>query len=334
MDVMLNCVQNKGFFVNDQAKNVLITGIAGFIGFHLARALKKRGDRVIGCDHFNAYYDPELKRARAQILKEEGIEVIEADISNPPFIEKLVIDHEITHFVHLAAQAGVRHSIKHPEPYVETNLKGFVQVLEVCRRHPTMKLIFASSSSVYGLNEKVPFSESDPTNSPASLYAATKRAGELLAYSYHHLYGIPTTGLRFFTVYGPWGRPDMAYFSFTEAILSGKPITVYHEGRMERDFTYIDDIIRGTVAAIDLGADYEIFNLGNNRPVVLNELIALIERKTGIEAIKKFLPMQPGEVLMTYADISKSREHLSFSPITTLSEGMDHFLKWYLSYRQ
>ncbi len=284
----------------------------------------------MGCDNFNPYYDPALKRERAKLLEQEGIEVVETDICDPPLIQKLIIDQGTTHFVHLAAQAGVRHSIKHPESYVHTNLNGFVQILEVCRRHPSMKFIFASSSSVYGLNKKIPFCEEDITDQPASLYAATKKADELMAHAYHHLYGIPVTALRFFTVYGPWGRPDMAYFSFTKTILNEDPIVIYHEGKMQRDFTYIDDIIQGTAAAIDLGAPFEIFNLGNNQPVEVNTLIALIEKKTGKQAIKQFQPLQAGEVLITYADITKSRSLLNFSPKTSLQEGMDHFLDWYL----
>ncbi len=309
--------------------NIFITGVAGFIGFHLALTLKKRGNAVCGCDNFNAYYDPELKRERARLLKEQEIPVIETDICNPPLLEKIVLDEGITHFVHLAAQAGVRYSLQHPESYVHSNLDGFVQILEVCRRHPTMKLIYASSSSVYGLNKKIPFAETDRTDHPASLYGATKKSNELIAHAYHHLYGIPVTGLRFFTVYGPWGRPDMAYFSFTRAILEGVPISVYNQGQMQRDFTYIDDIVAGTRAAIDLGAPCEIFNLGNNQPVDVLTLIAFIEKKTGKEAIKQWLPMQPGDVPMTYADISKSQTMLGYRPLVSLEEGMDRFIDWY-----
>jgi UDP-glucuronate 4-epimerase len=312
---------------------VFITGIAGFVGFHLALFLKRRGDHVVGCDNFNAYYDPALKRARAQLLKEAGIPVLETDIRNPPLLEKAVLEEEITHFVHLAAQAGVRHSITHPECYVGSNLDGFVQILEVCRKHPTMKLIYASSSSVYGLNQKIPFSETDPTDHPASLYGATKKSNELMAHTYHHLYGIPTTGLRFFTVYGPWGRPDMAYFSFTRAILEGKPIQVYNQGQMQRDFTYVGDIIQGTVAAIDLGAPCELFNLGNNQPVDVLTLISLIEKKTGKTAIKQWLPMQPGDVPVTYADISKSQSLLGYRPSTSLEQGIDRFIEWYAQHK-
>jgi UDP-glucuronate 4-epimerase len=313
-------------------KNIFITGIAGFIGFHLAQFLKKRGDYVIGCDNFAPNYDPELKKARSQLLKDAGISVFEADICHPALIQKCVIDHEISHFVHLAALAGVRSSFKYPEGYVQANISGFVQMMEICKQYPAMKFIFASSSSVYGLNEKVPSSESDATEKPASLYGATKKSDELIAHAYHHFYGIPVTGLRFFTAYGPWGRPDMAYYSFTKAILTGEPIVVYHEGKMQRDFTYIDDIVQGTAAAIDFGADYEIFNLGNHHPIEVNKLIALIEEKTGKKAIKQFLPLQKGESLITYADISKSRAKLGFHPTTTIERGMDHFLNWYFDY--
>ncbi|MGE5195897.1 MAG: GDP-mannose 4,6-dehydratase [Anaerolineae bacterium] len=314
------------------SKNILITGIAGFIGFHLALALKKRGDLVRGCDNFNAYYDPALKRTRASKLAQNDIEIFEADIRETPFIQKLLIDHDISHVVHLAAQAGVRHSIKHPESYVQNNLDGFVQILEACRRHPNLAFTYASSSSVYGLNTKIPFAESDPTDKPASLYGATKKANEVIAHAYHHLYGLPVTGLRFFTAYGPWGRPDMAYFSFTKAILNEEPIQIYNQGQMRRDFTYIDDIVEGIIAAIDYRADCEIFNLGNQSPVDVLELIALIEKYTGKTAIKQFLPMQQGEVPMTYADISKSQEKLGFKPRTKLDDGMKRFIEWYLTY--
>lgn len=310
-------------------KRLFITGIAGFIGYHLASFLKKRGDFVMGCDNFNSYYDPRLKKERARRLAESGIIVLESDIRKPTLIEKAIVENKITHFVHLAAQAGVRHSLKHPEAYVETNLDGFVQILELIRRHPHVKLTYASSSSVYGLNTKIPFAEEDRTDSPANLYGATKKSNELLAHAYHHLFGISTTGLRYFTVYGPWGRPDMAYFSFTDAIVSGKPIQLYNEGKMQRDFTYIDDIVQGTASAIDLEAKNEIFNLGNNKPEDLLTLVSLLEKLTGKKAVKQLLPMQPGEVLITYADINKSKKLLNFSPKTSLADGLAHFVSWY-----
>ncbi|MBS0615617.1 MAG: NAD-dependent epimerase/dehydratase family protein [Verrucomicrobia bacterium] len=313
---------------------IFITGIAGFVGFHLARTLRKRGNFVIGCDNFNNYYDPQLKRDRAAELAKEGITLIESDIRNPPLLEKLILDHEITHFVHLAAQAGVRHSIKHPEQYVYSNLDGFVQVMEVVRRHPHIKFIYASSSSVYGLNTKIPFAETDPTDRPASLYGATKKSNELIAHSYHHMFGVSVTGLRFFTVYGPWGRPDMAYFSFTNAILEGRTLQIYNQGQMKRDFTYVDDIIAGTIAAIDLGAPLEIFNLGNSQPEDVMSLVRIIEKLTGKQAQLEMLPVQPGEVPVTYADISKSQAALKFSPRTSLEQGLEKFLSWYLPYYQ
>jgi UDP-glucuronate 4-epimerase len=314
-------------------KQILITGIAGFIGFHLARALQARGDRVVGIDNFNDYYDVALKKARGDILQKEKIEVIQADICEVPFLEKLVRDYEISHFVHLAAQAGVRHSIKHPEAYVKTNLDGFVRVMEVCRHAPKgMKFIYASSSSVYGLNTKVPFSETDSTDQPASLYGATKKSNELVAHAYHHLYGIPVTGLRFFTVYGPWGRPDMAYFSFTHNILKNIPIQVFNAGQMERDFTYIDDIVQGIVAAIDLGASCEIFNLGGNCPVDVLKLIDLIEKHTGKKAERQLMPMQQGDLPTTYADISKSQKLLGFNPKVPFEEGIRRFVTWFQEY--
>ncbi len=310
-------------------KRIFISGIAGFIGFHLALFLKRRGDFVIGCDNFNTYYDPHLKQKRAALLKEEGIPVLSEDICHAEAIEKILVTHQITHIAHLAAQAGVRYSMTHPEKYVHSNLDGFIKMLEICKRHPHIKLTYASSSSVYGLNKKIPFAESDPTDTPASFYGATKKTNEVIAHSYHHLYKIPCTALRFFTVYGPWGRPDMAYFSFTKAILEGNPIQVFEKGELKRDFTYIDDIIQGTAAAIDLGADWEIFNLGNNHPESVLDLISHIERETGKKAHIEFLPMQPGDVKITYADITKSQKLLGFSPATSLATGIAHFVEWY-----
>ncbi|MBI3508722.1 MAG: NAD-dependent epimerase/dehydratase family protein [Chlamydiia bacterium] len=308
---------------------VLITGAAGFIGFHLALALKKRGDTVIGLDNFNAYYDPQLKRERAKILKTHGMEIVEADIRDQPLIEQLLQKKEISHFIHLAAQAGVRHSLIAPNDYVASNLQGFVSVLEACRKHPGIKFIFASSSSVYGLNEKIPFSTEDPTDRPTNFYGATKKANELIAHAYHHLYGLAVTGLRFFTVYGPWGRPDMAYYRFCEKICRGEPIQLFNQGNMARDFTYIDDIVRGIIAAIDLGAPCEIFNLGNHQPVPLLRLVEILEERLEKKAIRQFLPMQPGEVLTTYADIEKSQRLLGFHPRVSLEEGLAHFVEWF-----
>lgn len=298
---------------------IYITGIAGFIGFHLAKALHSRSIEVSGCDTFNNYYSVELKKSRATQLKALGISIADGTVGDLS---------GFTHVVHLAAQAGVRHSLNHPESYAENNLSGFVDLLEACRRAMPIKLVYASSSSVYGLNTKTPFAESDPVDTPANLYAATKRANELMAFSYHHLYQIPTTGLRFFTVYGPWGRPDMAYFSFAKSILEEKPIRLFNNGEMLRDFTYIDDIIQGIIHAIDLGAPNEIFNLGNNRPEKITDLIMYLEQGLGKKAIIESLPMQPGEIHTTLADISKSQKILGYSPTTSLEEGIARFTKW------
>jgi UDP-glucuronate 4-epimerase len=313
-------------------KRLLVTGAAGFIGSHVALALKKRGDFVVGLDNFNAYYDPKLKRDRRDRLAKVDIEIVSADIRDREFIRQLLANHEITHFVHLAAQAGVRHSLFEPDDYVASNLQGFVSVLEACRTIRGIKLIYASSSSVYGLNKKIPFSVEDSTDQPANLYGATKKANEVIAHAYHHLYGIPVTGLRYFTAYGPWGRPDMAYYRFTRQICAGQPIQVFNRGLMRRDFTYIDDIVAGTIAAIDWGAPLEIFNLGNNRPVELLYLIQLLEKALGIQAIKELLPMQIGEVLETYADIEKSQKLLNFQPKVSIEEGIVRFIEWYQEY--
>lgn len=313
-------------------KRILITGAAGFIGFHLAHFLKARGDFVIGLDHFNAYYDPQLKKKRVEILLSEGIEVVQGDIRDRSHMRALCSAHGATHIVHLAAQAGVRHSLSHPDDYVASNLEGFVSVLETCRSFPGLRLVYASSSSVYGLNKKIPFSVEDRTDHPANLYGATKKSNEMMAHAYHHLFGLSVTGLRYFTAYGPWGRPDMAYYKFAQQISLGEPIQVFNHGRMKRDFTYIDDIVAGTAAAIDFGAPCEIFNLGNNRPVELIYLIELLEEALGKKAVKEFLPMQPGEVLETFADIEKSQRLLHFRPAVPIEEGISRFIQWYLSY--
>lgn len=313
-------------------KRVLITGAAGFIGYHLARHLHKRGDFCIGLDNFNNYYDPQLKKDRAAELQKLGIEIIGADICDRDLIKLLLLKHGITHFVHLAAQAGVRHSLSHPDDYVASNLQGFVSILEACRFFPSIKLTFASSSSVYGLNKKIPFSVDDKTDAPTNLYGATKKANELIAHAYHHLYGLSVTALRFFTAYGPWGRPDMAYYRFTRQICEGHPIQVFNRGQMRRDFTYIEDIVRGTASAIDLGAPCEIFNLGNNRPVDLLYLIQLLEEALGKKAIKEMLPMQPGEVTETFADIEKSQRLLNFHPSVSIEDGILSFIDWFKQY--
>ncbi len=313
-------------------KRIFITGISGFIGMHLALALKQRGDEVIGCDNFNSYYDVGLKRAREKILQSAGIPTLSCDIADKALIEKTLDACGITHFVHLAAQAGVRYSLTHPDAYVHSNLHGFVQVLEALRSRPHIPLTYASSSSVYGLNTKIPFSETDPTDKAASFYGATKKSNELIAGAYHNIYGIPVTGLRFFTVYGPYGRPDMAYYSFTKAILEGTPIQVFGEGNLQRDFTYIDDIVAGTIAAIDLASANEIFNLGNNRPHSVNHLIATLENLLGKKAQVQFSPAPAGDVPITYADIAKSQKILSFAPRTPLEEGLQQFTDWYCNH--
>lgn len=314
-------------------KRILVTGGAGFIGFHLLQKLKERGDIVIGYDNFNHYYDPKLKHNRAAILKNNDISIVDGDICNYKQLLDIIKDGAITHIVHLAAQAGVRYSLQNPQAYIKSNIEGFVNILEACKENPSIKLTYASSSSVYGLNVKTPFAIEDRTDNQASLYGVTKKTNELLAGTYHHLYGIPVTGLRFFTVYGPWGRPDMAYYSFTKAIIEGRPIDVYNDGKLQRDFTYIDDIVDGIVAAIDLGAANEIFNLGNNNPVELGRFIEIIEESLGIKAKKIYLPMQPGDVLSTYADIELSQKVLGFEPKVSLEEGIPNFVSWYRTFQ-
>lgn len=318
--------------MNHKKKNILITGAAGFIGFHLAQHLSKRGDFVIGYDNFNDYYSPRLKQDRAKILHREGIEVIKGDICAISSLHEVIEKYRISHIVHLAAQAGVRYSIANPQAYIKANLEGFLNILETCRRFPNLKLTYASSSSVYGLNTKVPFSIEDRTDQQASLYGVTKKTNELMAGTYHHLYGIPVTGLRFFTVYGPWGRPDMAYFGFTNMILNEQPIEIFNKGKMQRDFTYIDDIVAGTAAAIDLESACEVFNLGNHQPVELLQFVKVLEKALGKKAQKKLLPMQSGDVVSTYADIEYSRQKLGFVPKTSLEEGIPRFVEWYKDY--
>ena len=330
---------------------VLVTGAAGFIGFFTAKALLNRGDQVVGLDNLNNYYDPALKRARlAQLKGRNGFHFIEADLSDRAAMDALFRDEKPDRVVHLAAQAGVRHSLSHPHIYIESNVTGFLNVLEACRHHGCEHLVFASSSSVYGANAAMPFSVHDGTDHPLSLYGATKKANEMMAHSYAHLYGIPTTGLRFFTVYGPWGRPDMAPFSFTAKILAGTPIDVFNNGQHARDFTYIDDITEGVVRVLDhvpgpnpdwdakhpdpstSAAPYRLYNIGNNQPVELMDFIASIEEATGKEAIKNYLPMQPGDVLATYADVEDLSRDVGFVPSTPIREGMRRFVAWYRDY--
>jgi UDP-glucuronate 4-epimerase len=315
-------------------KQILITGAAGFIGFHLAHYLKKRGERVIGYDNFNNYYSVKLKKHRAENLQKADVEVVVGDICDSTSLTKIIKKHQITHIVHLAAQAGVRYSLENPLAYIRSNIEGFTHILEICRQNGPISLIYASSSSVYGLNKKNPFSEKDITDYPVSVYGATKKSNELLAYTYHHLYHFPITGLRFFTVYGPWGRPDMAYYAFTQSILEGKPINLFNFGKMKRDFTYIDDIVRGTVAAIDLSAPCEIFNLGNHKPIELLSFIRILEQALGKKAQLEPKPMQKGDVLETFADIQHSQEKLGYYPLTSLEEGIPRFVEWFREYHQ
>lgn len=317
-----------------QVKRIFITGIAGFIGMHLAIALKKRGDFVIGCDHFNSYYDLSLKQDRATLLAKEQIPVIHCDINDQAQIQQLLKTHEITHFAHLAAQAGVRYSLENPESYIHSNLSGFVRILEALRHFPSIRLTYASSSSVYGLNQKVPFSETDPVDLPASFYGGTKRCNELIARAYYHTHNIRSTALRFFTVYGPWGRPDMAYYHFAKLILKKEPLPVFGEGKLMRDFTYIDDIIKGVIAAIDFEADFEIFNLGNQQPKSVLELIQILENCLNTKAILNWCDGPAGDVPITYADISKSHAKLGFQPKISLEEGLKQFTHWFLDYER
>lgn len=310
-------------------KRIFLTGAAGFIGFHLAKKLHARGDDVIGFDNFNDYYDPSLKHRRKAELNKLGIKIIEGDITNKEYLQKRVKDYQPTHILNMAAQAGVRYSLQNPHAYIKSNVDGFLNILEICRENPSCKLVYASSSSVYGLNQKIPFSEEDRTDHQASLYGVTKKTNELMAYTYHHLFGISAVGLRFFTVYGPWGRPDMAYFLFTKAILEGRPIQVYHQGQMSRDFTYIDDIVDGVLAALDGDFGCEIFNLGNHHPESLMDMIAILEKELGLSAKKEFLPLQDGDVISTYADIKNSAEKLGFRPKVPLQQGLAHFVSWY-----
>jgi UDP-glucuronate 4-epimerase len=321
--------------VTDNQRITIVTGVAGFIGFHVARALLQRGERVIGIDNINPYYDVSLKEARLkQVLSHRRFGFYRDDICNIEILQEIFSQHHIDRICHLAAQAGVRYSMQDPFIYEESNIKGFLNLLEIARKFPVANFVFASSSSVYGGNRKLPFSIGDTVDTPISLYAATKRADELMAYTYSHLYGIPLTGLRYFTVYGPWGRPDMALFLFTKAILERRPIDIYNFGNMKRDFTYIADIVDGTISALDNPFSYELFNLGNSSNVELMELISILEELLGTEAEKNFLPLQPGDVPETYADIEKTRQILHFNPKTPIRRGVGEFIKWYRDYYQ
>ena len=326
----------------------LVTGAAGFIGMHCSARLLAQGHQVIGIDNLNDYYDPRLKQARlAQLTSQPGFRFMEMDIANRDALEKLFAEVRPERVLHLAAQAGVRYSLKNPHAYVQSNLVGFVNILEGCRHHGVQHLVYASSSSVYGGNKKLPFSETDRVDNPISLYAATKKANELMAHTYSHLFGIPATGLRFFTVYGPWGRPDMAAFIFTKAILAGRPITVFNHGKMERDFTFIDDIVQGVVRALDrppvsepaqgnsafeMSAPYRVLNIGNHNPEPLTEFISAIEDALGVKAKQDLQPIQPGDVPATYAETSSLRALTGFAPETPLREGIAKFVRWYREY--
>ncbi len=320
---------------------VLVTGSAGFIGMHVAKRLLSRGDEVVGVDNLNPYYDPQLKRDRlAELLPHTGFRFIEMDIADRPGMQSLFANERLDGVVHLAAQAGVRYSLENPHAYVDANLVGFMNVLEGCRSAGIAHLVFASSSSVYGGNTKMPFEESDPVNLPQSLYAATKRSNELMAYAYSHLFRIPMTGLRFFTVYGPWGRPDMAPYLFTDAIAHRRPIKVFNEGRMQRDFTYIDDITGGVVAVLDRiptpplpgEAPLRLFNIGNCEPIPLVRFIAAFESALGMTAVKEMHPMQPGDVVATHASTQALTDWVGFRPATLVEDGVKRFVDWYRWY--
>lgn len=316
---------------------ILVTGAAGFIGFHLCQRLLSQGQRVIGLDNLNDYYDVSLKKARlAQLNEKENFSFAKLDLADRQGMAEFFARKKPALVVHLAAQAGVRYSLENPHAYVDSNLVGFVNVLEGCRHHSVEHLVYASSSSVYGANKKIPFSVQDNVDHPVSLYAATKKANELMAHTYSHLYGIPTTGLRFFTVYGPWGRPDMAYFSFTKAILAGEPIKVFNHGKMRRDFTYIDDVVEGLVRVLSHvpngSIPYQLYNIGNHSPVNLGDFIEILEGCMGKKAEKVFLPMQPGDVPETYANVENLMVDVGFAPATSLVHGLEEFISWYRSF--
>jgi len=312
---------------------ILITGSAGFIGFHLAKSLLEDGYELLGIDNLNSYYNPKLKKDRLGILsKYNNFSFQNVDISDRKSITKPFNSFNPNKVVNLAAQAGVRYSIENPYSYINSNIVGFNNLIELCRHNNVDGFIYASSSSVYGGNTKMPFSVTDRVDNPISLYAATKKANELIANSYSHLYGLRTTGLRFFTVYGPWGRPDMAIYIFTKNILASKPISVFNNGDMKRDFTYIDDIVSGTRAAIDKNYKCEIFNLGNNKSEALMDIISIIEEFVCKKAIIDFMPMQPGDVKKSFADIEKSKDLLNFSPNTNIKDGINFFIDWFLKY--
>ncbi|MEI8594481.1 NAD-dependent epimerase [Photobacterium sp. Hal280] len=328
----------------------LVTGVAGFIGSAVAQRLCSMGHQVVGIDNFNTYYDVKLKQDRIKQIAHSALLVVNCDLADREAIARLFLTHQFDRVIHLAAQAGVRYSLDNPMAYADSNLTGHLTILEGCRRHQVEHLVYASSSSVYGLNRKQPFSTRDSVDHPVSLYAATKKANELMAHTYSHLYGLPTTGLRFFTVYGPWGRPDMALFRFTEAIMAGQPIEVYNHGDMRRDFTYIDDIVEGVIRIQDIvpapqpdwsveegspassSAPYRVYNIGHGQPVKLMDFIAALEKSLDREASKNFLPMQPGDVYATFADTEDLFEVTGFRPQVGIEQGVQQFVDWYLEY--
>jgi UDP-glucuronate 4-epimerase len=327
---------------------VLVTGVAGFIGMHVARILLNRGDEVVGVDNLNDYYIQQLKHERLGQLRDfERFRFVEMDIADFNALKQLFVTENFQQVINLAAQAGVRYSLTNPSAYIQSNLVGFGNILEVCRQHQIEHLVYASSSSVYGSNSQMPFSVHDNVDHPLSLYAASKKSNELMAHSYSHLYEMPTTGLRFFTVYGPWGRPDMSPWLFTSAIMEGRPINVFNHGRMQRDFTYIDDIAEGTVRVMDRiaqpnpdfntdqpdpgssSAPYKLYNIGNHQPVELMSFIETLEKELGVDAIKNFLPMQAGDVLATYADVNDLKQDVGYEPNTKLEDGLRKWVEWY-----
>jgi len=334
-------------------KPILVTGAGGFIGFHVARRLLQDGRPVVGLDSLNAYYDPALKQARcAELAKIDGYRFVKLDLADRAGVAALFAEHRFGHVVHLAAQAGVRHSLIDPYAYVDANMSGFANVLEGCRHNGCRHLVYASSSSVYGANTRLPFSVHDNVDHPVSLYGASKKANELMAHAYAHLYGLPATGLRFFTVYGPWGRPDMAMWIFSDAILAGKPIQLFNHGKMRRDFTYIDDVVEAVVRLVDRApagnpdwraddpdpgssaAPWRVYNVGNNEPVELLDVVRLLEETLGKKAERRLAPIQPGDVPATYADVDDLMREVGFKPATPIADGIARFVAWYRSYHK
>ncbi len=312
---------------------ILVTGAAGFIGYHLCKTLIARGEKVFGIDNLNDYYEVQLKKDRlSQIESEPAFSFEEIDVCDYPKLIDLFATHKFSHVCHLAAQVGVRYSLENPFPYQKSNLEGFLNILEACRKFPQKNLVYASSSSVYGADPKIPFSEEEKSDRPISLYGATKKANELMAHSYSHLYNIPITGLRFFTVYGPWMRPDMALFKFAKKIQAGEPIDVYGNGKMKRNFTYIDDIIQGVVLALDKSQPYAIYNIGNDRTEILEDYIKILETCLEKPAIRNYLPQQPGDMTETWADLSRIRQDLGYKPTTNIDVGIKKFVEWFQDY--